>query len=165
MTTFTLARAATSFSPRVQEKGVFAASYPIDGDAALPAAYLAGSGDVLQIGWIPKGVTIIDAWGYFAETGTSSSWELGYTGSATGIGPAVTVNSATVTKYNLFNQKWPLLIDSTIIADTVIPGRILLLLTNSAVSSPTAFTGHVTLLMTYDYIDAKNPPAPISQVL
>lgn len=165
MATYTLARAGTAFHPRVQEKGVFTISYPIDLDAALANPYVAASGDILQLGWIPKGVSIIDAWGYLAETGTSSSWELGYTGTATGIGNAVVVNSSTITKYNLFNQKWPLVIDSTIVADTTIPGRILLLLTNTAVSAPSAFTGHVTLEMTYDYIDAKNPPAPISQVL
>lgn len=166
MATYTLARAAASYHPRVVVESVFSISYPIDGDAALPASYAAGSGDILQIGWLPKGVTIIDAWGIFAETGTSSTWELGYTGTATGLTTsAQTVNSSTLTKYPLFNQKWPLLIDSTIIADTVIPGRILLLLTNTAISSPTAFTGHVTVLMTYDYIDAKNPPVAISQVL
>lgn len=166
MTTYTLARAASAFHPRVQEKGVFSISYPIDGDAALAAAYLAGSGDILQLGWLPKGVSVIDAWGMFAETGTSSSWELGYTGSATGLSAAaVTVNSSTITKYQLFTQSRPLLLDSTIIADTVIPGRILLLLTNTAISSPTAFTGHVTVLMTYDYIDYTNPPKAISQVL
>lgn len=166
MTTYTLARAAASYSPKVQEKGVFSISYPIDGDVSLAAAYLAGSGDILNIGWLPKGVTVIDAYGIFAETGTSSSWTLGYTGSSTGIGStAAVVNSSTLTKYQLFNQKWPLVIDSTIVPDTTIPGRVLLVLTNTAVSNPTAFSGHVTVVMTYDYVDRSNPPTPISQAL
>jgi hypothetical protein len=164
MATYTLARAATSYFPKVQEKGVFSISYPIDGDAALAATYLAGSGDILQVGWLPKGVSIIDAYGFLKETGTSSSWTLGYTGSSAGLSPtAAVVNSSTVTKYQFFALARPLLLDSTVIADTVIPGRVLLLLTNTAISSPTAFTGHITVLMTYDYIDYTNPPTPISQ--
>lgn len=157
MATYTLQRAGTAFHPKAIERGVFSLNFPIDGDAALPAGYLAGSGDVLQIGWLPKGMMIFDAFGFFAETGTSSSWELGYTGSAAAFGGAVTVNSATVAKYQLFAQKWPVVLDADIIADTTIPGRILLLLTNTAVSSPTAFTGSVTVVGCMDFLDYENP--------
>jgi hypothetical protein len=166
MTTYNLARAGTSFHPRVQEKGVFSISYPIDGDAALAASYLVSSGDVLNLGWLPKGVSIIDAFGFLAEAGTSSTWTLGYTGSSTGLSPtAQAVNSSTIAKYQFFAKSRPLLIDSSIIPDTTIPGRILLVLTNTAVNSPSVFTGHITVVMTYDYIDSTNPPAPISQPL
>ena len=166
MATYTLARAATSYPTKYVEKGLTHMSYPIDGDAALAAAYLAGSGDILQLGWLPKGATIIDAFGFLAETGTSSSWTLGYTGSSTGLSPtAAVVNSSTITKYQFFAKSRPLLIDSSIVADTTIPGRILLLLTNTAVSSPTAFSGHITVVMSFDQPDSGNPPAPISQVL
>lgn len=166
-TDYTLARAATSYYPKIQEKGVFSVTYPIDGDAALAAPFVTVANDTIALGWIPKGVKVIDAVGFFSEAGTSSTVELGYkvgsTVTATGIGGTVTVNSSTVTKYQLFNKTRPVLFDANIIADTVIPGRALALLTVTAISSSSDFKGHVTLWMTYDDADNTNPPAAISQ--
>lgn len=168
-TDYTLARAATSYHPKVQEKGVFAIDYPIDGDTALAAPFVTVANDTIALGWIPKGVKVIDAVGFFSEAGTSSTVELGYkvgsTVTATGIGGTVVVNSSTVTKYQLYNKTRPVLFDSSVIADTVIPGRALALLTVTAISSSSDFKGHVTIYMTYDDVDYTNPPTSLSQVL
>lgn len=165
-TAYTLARAATSYNQRIHEKGDFSLVFPIDGDAALASPYVAASGDTLALGWIPKGISVVAAVGYLAEAGTSTTWTLGYTGSSAAFSPtAQVVNSTTVAQYTFFALTRPLLFGSSIIADTVIPGRILLVLTNTAVSSPAGLTGFVRLVCTYDFPDYTNPPTPISQVL
>lgn len=84
MATYTLQKALSGFVPvstGFNDTGPFTIGFPVSSDQNLPQPYSPVVGDVIVLGWIPRGFLVLSAWFDGGMSGTSSStWFFGDTG-------------------------------------------------------------------------------------
>lgn len=160
MATYTLQSAALG-GVSLTGSGVFTLSFPIDTDVNMPAPYAPVVGDVIQLGWIPKGFIALRGWLDGAMSSGSSTWFFGDGGASNRLsGPndvtVSTVGGARATF--LQTPALPIFYGTLAIPVTTLIPRALFTMTCNVVSGSGSLRGVVSLRGYMDDPNATTDP-------
>ena len=163
MATYTLQRVSSGFIPvsvGFNDTGAFTIGFPVSSDQNLPASYSPAAGDVIKLGLLPKGFTILQAWIDAGMTSGSSTWHFGDTGPSSRIsGTNDVVVAGMYSRYYFLRGQPAVFYGSSIIPDLSLATSILITMTCNAVNGSGTFTGGVGFRGTMDLSGSLLTPA------
>lgn len=162
MATYTLQKARSGFIPPVPDGGgAFTIGFPMATDQNMPQPYTPASGDVIQLGYIPKGFLVLSAWFNAGSSGTSSStWFFGDTGPSSRIsGSTDVVVSGQFSRYFFLQGVPAIFFGNAVIPAMSLATAVLFTMTCNAVNGSGVLTGNVFLRGTMDFQNSTINPA------
>lgn len=162
MATYTLQRIASGFipvSPGFNDTGVFSIGFPISTDSNMPQPYQPAVGDIIKLGWLPKGFLLYQGWFDAAMSGVgTSSWFFDVTATDSPLGDIVdnvTVAGMSSRYYFLIGKP------AVFFGNEAIPGlttQAQLTMTCNAITGSGNLSGSVALRGTMDFQNATLSP-------
>jgi hypothetical protein len=160
--TYTLQRASSGFIPLAPKGGgVYTIGFPVTSDQNLVAPYTPAAGDVIVLGYVPKGFLLLQGWIDGGMSGTASStWHFGDTGPSSRISGATDIVVSGMASRQYFLRGTPAVFyGSSILPDLARATKILLTMTCNAVSGSGTFRAGIGLSGTMDYQGTLLTPA------
>ena len=162
MATYSLQRAASGFIPPAPDGGgAFTIGFPLSIDQNLPQPYQPAVGDVILLGYIPRGFLVLSGWLEAAMSGSgTSTWFFG-TGSASDrlSNPVDVAVSGTAARYYFLKGVPAVFIGEQVLPAMTLVQQVLFTMTCNTVTGTGNLTGSVALRGTMDYANSAISPA------
>lgn len=164
MATYTLQKAASGFVPvsvGFNDTGPFTIGFPMSVDQNLPQPYTPVVGDVIQLGWIPRGFLVLSAWADLAMSGTGvSTWFFGDSGPSNRIsGSTDIVVSGMASRYYFLRGTPAVFYGNQVIPAMSLATQVMFTMTCNTMAGSGNLSGSIALRGTMDFQNSTVTPS------